>query len=89
MQGDPRSNAVGRNQDREVVIGIGEPDDLVAERRSPKCDSTMDIVGTQDDGPEAEHGLTQTRRTQALMNSATWRRHSTEHLSACTLTNVV
>ena len=89
MHGDPGSDAVGRNQDREVVVGVREPDDLVAERRSPKRDSTIDIVGTQDAGPEAEHGLTQTRRTQALMNSASWRRHSTEHLSACTLTNVV
>ena len=55
MHSDPCSDAVWRNQEREVVIGTREPDDLVVERRSPKCDTTIDIVGTQHDGPEAQH----------------------------------
>jgi hypothetical protein len=53
MHSDPCSDAVGRNQDRELVIGIGEPDDFVAERVSPERGTTIDIVGTQDDRPEA------------------------------------
>lgn len=56
IHSDSCSDAVGWNQDREAVIGTREPDDFVAERFSPEGDSTIDIVGTQNDGPEAQHG---------------------------------
>ena len=36
LQGDPRADAIGRDQDREVVVGIREPHDLVAEHVGPE-----------------------------------------------------
>ncbi len=56
MHRDPCSDAVGRNQDREVVIGTGERDDLVAERSRPEGDRTIDVFGTQHDRSEPQHG---------------------------------
>ena len=55
MQSDPCSDSIWRNQDREAVNGTREPNDLVSERCSPECNTTIDIVGTQHDGPEAQH----------------------------------
>jgi hypothetical protein len=49
MQGDPRTDAVGRNQDREVVVGVRKRDGLVAEHVRPERGGTIDIVGTQHD----------------------------------------
>ena len=62
---DSCSDAVGGNQDREAVIRTREPDDFVAERFSPKGHSTIDIVGTQDDCPEAKHDESLARRENA------------------------
>ena len=53
MHSDPCSDTVGRNQDREVVTGVGERDDVVAEHVGPEGDSAIDVVGTQDDRPKA------------------------------------
>ena len=53
MHSDPCSDAVGRNEDREVVTGTREPDDLVAQHVRPEGGGTIHIVGTQDDRPEA------------------------------------
>jgi hypothetical protein len=55
MHSDPCSDAVGRDQDREPVAGTRESDDLVPEHVGPEGGSTIDIVGTQDNRPEAQH----------------------------------
>ena len=55
MHSDPCSDAVGRNQDREVVTGAREPDDFIAQHVGPEAGGTIGVVGTQDDRPEAQH----------------------------------
>ncbi len=50
---DACSDAVGWNQDREVVAGARERDDLVAQHVSPEGGGTIRVVSTQDDRPEA------------------------------------
>ena len=55
MHSDPCSDAVGRNQDREVVTGAREPDYFVAQHASPEGGGTIRVVSTQDDRPEAYH----------------------------------
>ena len=41
MYGDARADAVGRNQDREVVTGVREADDFVAQHVSPEGGGTI------------------------------------------------
>jgi hypothetical protein len=53
MHSDACSDAVGRNQDREVVTGAREPDEFVAQHVGPEGGGTIHVVSTQDDRPEA------------------------------------
>ena len=46
MHRDPSSYAVGRDQDREVVLGIWERHGLVSEHVAPEGGGTIDIRGT-------------------------------------------
>jgi hypothetical protein len=53
MHSDACSDTIGRNQDRETVTGARKPDDVVAQHVGPEGGSTIHVVSTQDDRPEA------------------------------------
>ena len=50
VHSDPRPTAIGRDQDREVVIRSRKRDSLVAEHVGPEGDRPFDIICAQDDG---------------------------------------
>jgi len=55
MHSDPGSDAIGWDQDRELIVGIREGDHLVAECISPERDGSADIVGSEHDRSESQH----------------------------------